>query len=113
MYQIKHLLTIDAPVPVVYLALTEQEGIAGWWTTDAVTTPTVGSIAGFRFGDRYHNTMRIDVLEPDKRVEWTCLDGDPEWVDTIFVFNLGYDPLAVCIGKTDQDIRCFPGIHLL
>ena len=88
MHEIKHLVTIDAPVPVVYMALTEQEGLAGWWTSDTVAKPVVGAIAGFRFGDRYHNTMRIEVLEQDSRVEWTCLDGDPEWVDTTFVFDL-------------------------
>lgn len=88
MYDIKHLVTIDAPISVVYMALTEQEGLAGWWTTDTVANPRVGSIAGFRFGDQYHNTMRIEVLEPDSRVEWVCLDGNPEWVDTTIVFAL-------------------------
>ena len=78
MYDIKHLVTIDAPIPVVYMALTEQEGLAGWWTSDTVANPSVGSIAAFQFGDRHHNTMRIEALEPNKRVEWTCLDGDPE-----------------------------------
>ena len=88
MSDIKHLVTIDAPIPVVYMALTEQDGLAGWWTTDTIANPIVGSIAGFRFGDRYHNTMRIEALEADSRVEWICLDGDPEWVDTSFVFEL-------------------------
>jgi len=88
MYEIKHLVTIDAPVPVVYMALTEQEGLAGWWTTDTLAKAIVGSIAGFRFGDRYHNTMRIDGLEQDSRVEWACLDGDPAWVETTIVFDL-------------------------
>ena len=88
MPEIKHLVMIDAPVPVVYLALTEPDGLSGWWTTDTVAKPIVGSIAGFRFGDRYHNTMRVENLEPDSRVEWTCLDGDPEWVGTTFVFDL-------------------------
>jgi uncharacterized protein YndB with AHSA1/START domain len=88
MYDIKHLVTIDAPLPLVYMALTEQEGLAGWWTTDTIAKPIIGSIAGFRFGDQYHNTMRIEVLEADSRVEWICLDGDPEWVDTTLVFEI-------------------------
>ena len=28
MSDIKHLVTIDAPIPVVYMALTEQDGLA-------------------------------------------------------------------------------------
>jgi uncharacterized protein YndB with AHSA1/START domain len=88
MPEIRQLVTIDAPVGMVYLALTEQEGVAGWWTADAVISPKIGSIAGFRFGDRYHNTMRVVTLDADKRVEWMCLDGHPEWVDTSFTFEL-------------------------
>jgi uncharacterized protein YndB with AHSA1/START domain len=88
MFEIKHLLTIDAPIALVYAALTEQEGLAAWWTTETIATPTVGSIASFRFGDRYHDRMRIEALEPNERVEWVCLEGDPEWVATTFTFDL-------------------------
>ena len=42
MSDIKHLVTIDAPIRVVYMALTEQDGLAGWWTTDTVAEPVVG-----------------------------------------------------------------------
>jgi len=103
MPEIRHLLTIDVPAGVVYMAITQKEGIAGWWTTDAVIKPVVGSIAGFRFGDQYHNTMRVVVLDPDKRVEWICLDGDPEWVDTSFIFELESREGATVVRFTHSD----------
>ncbi|MEJ2719774.1 MAG: SRPBCC domain-containing protein, partial [bacterium] len=53
-----------------------------------VAEPVVGSIAEFKFGDRYHNKMRIDTLETGRRVEWECLEGDPEWIGTRLVFDL-------------------------
>jgi uncharacterized protein YndB with AHSA1/START domain len=88
MPEIRQLVTIDAPVGVIFMALTEQDGVTGWWTTDAVIKPVIGSIAGFRFGDQYHNTMRVVTLDTNKRIEWICLDGHPEWVDTSFTFEL-------------------------
>ena len=88
MVGIRHMLLIDAPVQKVYKALTEQEGLSGWWTTDTVVEPLVGSTAEFKFGDRYRNKMRIRTLETDKTVEWDCLEGDDEWVGTRIRFVL-------------------------
>lgn len=88
MAELRHLVVIEAPARTVYRAITEQEGIAGWWTRDTVAEPKVGTVAEFTFGDRYHNEMRIVALEDDSRVEWECLVGDPEWVGTRLVFSL-------------------------
>lgn len=88
MADIRHLLTINAPVSKVYKAITDQEGLANWWTKETKAEPTVGSIAEFRFGERYLNRMRITSLVPDKKVTWECIQGDREWVGTRFVFDL-------------------------
>jgi ribosomal-protein-alanine N-acetyltransferase len=89
--ELRHLVAIDAPVSAVYRALTEQAGLAGWWTTAVVAEPRVGSVAEFDFGDRYHNEMRVAALDRDARVEWHCLDGDDEWIGTSLVFSLQPD----------------------
>ncbi len=88
MPDIRHYLEINAPAPRVYVAVTEQKGLAGWWTQDTVAQPEVDTIAEFRFGARYHNKMKIVRLDPDSKVEWECLEGDTEWVGTRFVFDL-------------------------
>ncbi|MHC4946613.1 MAG: SRPBCC family protein [Planctomycetota bacterium] len=85
---LKHLVFIKAPAEKVYRAVTEQEGLASWWTRETTASPEVGTIAEFKFGDRYHNKMRIRELRPDEYVEWECLEGDAEWVGTIFTFEL-------------------------
>ena len=114
MADIRHLVTIDAPVGAVYLALTRQEGLAGWWTTDTVAKPEIGSTAEFRFGERHHNIMRVDGLDLDSRVSWTCLVGDTEWVGTTLEFRLehrdGATIVRFCHGnwreKTDFFASC-------
>ena len=87
MPDIEHLLTIKALPEKVYEAVTTEQGVAGWWTTENTTSHQVGGNAEFVFGDRYYNRMRILALEPGRRVEWECLEGDPEWVGTSFVFD--------------------------
>jgi uncharacterized protein YndB with AHSA1/START domain len=87
MPNIRHLLRINARPEKVYEAVTTQTGLAGWWTVENTTTAKVGGFAEFHFGDCYHNKMRIAALEPGRRVEWECLEGDAEWIGTTFVFD--------------------------
>ena len=88
MAEIHHMLLIDVPVERVYQAITDQDGLAAWWTTQVVAKPVVGSVAEFAFGDRYHTAMRVTGLEPSRKVQWECIDGDEEWVGTKIVFDL-------------------------
>jgi uncharacterized protein YndB with AHSA1/START domain len=88
MAELKHLVEINAPASKVYRALTEQEGLAGWWTLETVAEPKVGGILELTFGDKYYDKMRVTGLEPNRRVEWECIQGHEEWVGTTFVFDL-------------------------
>ncbi len=88
MAEIKHFLIIKASPEKVYRAITEQEGLASWWTRETIAKPQVGSVAEFKFGNQYHNKMRIIRLEPYKIVEWECIMGDKEWIGTTFYFEL-------------------------
>lgn len=88
MADIHHMLLIDARVDVVYRAVTEQEGLARWWTVQALAEPKVGAVADFKFGDRYQTAMRVVLLQPPTRIEWECVAGDEEWLSTRVVFDL-------------------------
>jgi len=88
MPSIKHYLLIKTPPDKVYKALISTEGLRGWWTTEAKADEHIGGIAEFKFGDRYHNKMKIVKLVPNKLVEWECIKGDKEWIGTHFVFDL-------------------------
>ena len=88
MPSIKHYLLIKAQPEKVYSAITKTGGLKGWWTVEAKADEKVGGIAEFIFGDRYFNKMKITNLEPDKKLEWECLEGDKEWIGTTFLFDL-------------------------
>lgn len=103
MPNIRHKLPVEAPIGAVFKAITEHEGLAGWWTPTNTGRPELGAIINFDFGDRYHNEMKIIRLEPNECVEWICLKGDPEWVDTHFMFELekaGENSTIVRFGQT-------------
>lgn len=80
---------IQAPPSAVYRALTEGEGLSGWWTTDAEAEPALGTVASFGFDDRSTVfRMRIEELLRDEFVRWHCVDGHPEWEHTEITFDL-------------------------
>ena len=88
MADIKHFVVINAPVNTVYKAITEQEGLAGWWAVNTIAKPEIGFVNEFKFGDRYHNKMKITNLEKDRLIAWECIGGDREWIGTHIKFEL-------------------------
>lgn len=61
-------VVIAAPAEVVFAALTEQKGLAGWWTPNVTAEPVVGTVARFGFGPTYVKQMLVAELEPTRRV---------------------------------------------
>jgi uncharacterized protein YndB with AHSA1/START domain len=62
---------IAATPDQVHTAITEQDGLASWWTPDVSAEPKVGSLAEFRCrGGQYVTRMEITALEPLRQVEW-------------------------------------------
>jgi uncharacterized protein YndB with AHSA1/START domain len=88
MPEIKHLLHINATADKIYQAITKEEGLKNWWTDQTTATAKEEAVIEFRFGDRYHDKMKVVNLESNKRVEWLCIHGESEWIDTTFVFDL-------------------------
>jgi uncharacterized protein YndB with AHSA1/START domain len=75
-----HEIPIQASPEKVYAAIASQEGLRGWWTADSTAEARVGSIARFGFGQAGTGfEMRVDVLEPERRMEWSCLGHNEEW----------------------------------
>ena len=89
MAEILHQLSIKASPTNVYQALTEQKGLANWWTRHAKAEPLVNSVAQFTF-DHGQVIFRMKILKliPNRMVVWHCLGGHPEWNDTQIVFEL-------------------------
>ena len=88
MYSIKHLFHIDSSSDEVYKALTTIEGLANWWTVQTSGDSELEGVIEFRFGKQYFNTMKVETLIENKAVQWLCVDGPQDWVNTIISFEL-------------------------
>ena len=88
-----HLVGIEAPPERVFAALTEEAGLAGWWTRDTTVNgdgtgnSAVGDTIVFRFGN-HSDEMEIVELEPNRRVAWKVLGGTEDWVGSVISFEL-------------------------
>jgi len=89
MHDIVHELTIAAAPAKIFEAVTTQQGLSSWWTTDCSATPAVDTEATFAFeGHSVVFTMRVDLLEPPELVHWECTGGPDEWVGTKIAFRI-------------------------
>lgn len=82
--------TIAAVPESVYNALTQQDGIAHWWTDDLTVKPEVGSLAEFRFIKWGGNVLQFEIAELDvnRKVRWISRQGPPYWSGTSVTWQL-------------------------
>ena len=104
MPDILHEVTIKAAPDKIYQALTEQKGLASWWTVHTKAKPQVGNVNEFTFNNgAYVFKMEIDKLEPSKKVHWKALQGAPDWPGTRVTFDIsdGEDGTKLLFGHRD------------
>lgn len=89
MAEIKHFITIETTPDKVYSALTTQPGLRSWWTADTTTDSRVGGKAEFGF-DRQEVVfrMKIEQLEPGRKVVWSCHGDQPNWTGTRLTWEI-------------------------
>ena len=94
--EIRHTVTIRASREQLYRTLTTAEGIAGWYSPETKAEPTVGALVECTF--RHYGTLkfRVRAMTPNREVQWTVVQGPPEWLDSTLTFDL-----AEVDGKTE------------
>lgn len=91
--EIMFAVDIDAEPKAVYEAIATEEGLKSFWTPDVDAAPEVGSVARFGFEKAPMDIrMRIDRLEPDAEVTWTCVGDFPYWADTTVSWRMQPNP---------------------
>jgi uncharacterized protein YndB with AHSA1/START domain len=82
-----HQVNIKATPETIYQAVSTEQGLASFWTSDSKAESKVGSVATFGFGGPSQR-MKVDELVPGKRVKWTGLADFPNWGDTTVSWEL-------------------------
>jgi uncharacterized protein YndB with AHSA1/START domain len=85
-------VVIEADPERVYRAITDQAGLAGWWTPEVVAEARVGAVADFTFtggpAGRFTIKMEVAALEPGHAVAWNVRQGAPDWAATRVTWDL-------------------------
>lgn len=82
---------VNANPNQLFEALTESAGLAAFWTGDSHAEPVVGSVARFGFPSGSWLELRVDTLDPGRRVAWTLLNDvvmGPHWTGTTVTWDL-------------------------
>ena len=89
MKTIHHVVDVDAETRAVWSALTQAEGLAGWWSTTVDAPPAaVGARIHFIFAADFNPVMEITALDEDRGLDWRCTSGHDPWQDNTFQFRL-------------------------
>lgn len=97
MAEINHRAGIAASVSDVYQALTTDEGLSRWWTTDTRGAGEVGSVIRFRF-DGGGPDFEVVELQPDRLVRWKHSGEVPAaWMGTGISFRLDAGEQQACV----------------
>ena len=88
MPNIIHRAGIKGNVNEIYNALTTNEGLARWWTTDTKGAGGIGSTIKFRFNGGGPDFEVIDLQE-NSLIKWKHSgEMPPAWIDTEISFKL-------------------------
>lgn len=82
-----HQIEIDAPANRIWELLTTRTGLQSWWSG----TVSIAGGDSWRFSSEELEspiTLRVIEEEPDRRLEWLCVKGDPDWENTLLLWQL-------------------------
>jgi uncharacterized protein YndB with AHSA1/START domain len=86
---IHHALDIEAPKTKVWWALTDPQGLTGWWSTKMETGKAVaGAKLHWTFGGDFNPVMEITEIKDGSTLRWRCVDGHDNWTNNTFQFEL-------------------------
>jgi predicted dithiol-disulfide oxidoreductase (DUF899 family) len=90
MKTIHHVVDMEAPARKVWSALTEEDQMAGWWSTQ-VTAPSasVGTQVHWTFAGDFNPVMEIISVDEGRELIWRCVGGHDPWKDSTFRFQIG------------------------
>jgi uncharacterized protein YndB with AHSA1/START domain len=87
--EILHAVEIEADPEKLTQAISTMEGVAGFWTSRNDLRPEVGSTASIGFpAAPVDLSVRVEAVEPGKRVTWASLGPWPYWEGTIIDWEL-------------------------
>lgn len=87
-FNIYHNLYINAPINMVFDAVSEPDQLNNWWTLKSSGTPKLNAVYNLNFTNEFNWFGKVSKCEFDKSFYITMTDSDKDWKDTTFGFDL-------------------------
>ena len=78
----------NSDIETVYKSIASVEGLKSWWTETVTGESAIHEILNFHFGSGGSSFEVIELISPSL-VEWKCVSGPSEWLDTRIQFAWG------------------------
>ena len=91
MPEIVHRVGVAASADQVYEAISTLEGLSHWWITGTSGSARLGGIMHVR-PEAGGFDMQVADFQAQKLVQWKCIAGPPEWINTEITFRLESRP---------------------
>ncbi|MBK7706545.1 MAG: SRPBCC domain-containing protein [Acidobacteria bacterium] len=116
MADIKHDLSIAAPVAKVFAAVSEPAFLDEWWTETCRGTVATDAEYELGFGPEYQWRARVSIFEPEREFELTITDATDDWIGTkvgFVVVEEGSGTPSVSPHGLVRNERTFPSFFIL
>jgi uncharacterized protein YndB with AHSA1/START domain len=101
---VERSVDLDAPVDVVWSAITDEDAIADWFGGPASLEPVPGGMGRFE-SDGEVRHARVDDVEPGRRLSWRWwADGDDDGPITAVTFELTSLPAGTRLVVTERTL---------
>jgi len=88
MYTVSNEIKILSPARNVFDALTNQKLLSQWFAPQVIAVPVEETIAAFAFEFDLNFKMKIVSLKRNELLQWLCVDGYIDWLDSEITFRL-------------------------
>jgi steroid delta-isomerase-like uncharacterized protein len=86
---IHHVFDTTASADTLWRALTQEDGLAGWWSTRVVISDSgSGDQVHLTFAGDFNPVMHVVRREEARELEWQCVAGHDKWKDNTFRFQI-------------------------
>lgn len=103
MAKVRHRIGVAGSINLIYRAMHEPSGLAGWWASTADGTPEVGHVVNLHFEALTTLSFRVADLAENSRICLRCVSGPGPWQNSQLEFILEQDEKQVHVELTHEN----------
>ncbi|TQV88334.1 SRPBCC family protein [Aliikangiella coralliicola] len=103
MAKVKHKVGIEGAIDDVFLTLTTNEGLSGWWASSTDIVAEIGGKIDLTFTDLAILNFEYQDIQVNSKVKLKCVKGPGPWQNSQLLFELEQVENQVFVTLTHQN----------